>query len=121
MRRLLRIRDARLLLGGWALSMFGDSAMFLALGVWVKDLTGSSAAAGLVFFVFALPQLAAPLAGLLADRVRRRTLLMVEHAALAAVLCTLLLVRDDRDVWLLYAVAFLYGFGSTVGIPHGRD
>ena len=55
MRRLLRHRDARLLVVGQTLSVFGDRAMFLALGVWVKELTGSSAAAGLVFFAYAAP------------------------------------------------------------------
>jgi MFS family permease len=115
MRRVLADRDARLLLGGQAVSLFGDSAMFLALGIWTKALTGSNAAAGLVFFVFAVPLLAAPLAGLLVDRVRRRRVLMAEHAALAAVVLLLLLVRDEGDVWLLYAVTFLYGLGSTIG------
>jgi hypothetical protein len=30
--------------------VFGDTAMWLAAGIWVKALTGSSAAAGLTFF-----------------------------------------------------------------------
>ena len=60
-RRLLAHRDARLLVVGQTLSVFGDRAMFLALGVWVKTLTGSNAAAGLVFFAYAAagPDLAA--------------------------------------------------------------
>src|SRR5579872_763955 len=41
-RRLVRYRDMRLLLAGETLSLFGDRAMFLALGIWVKTLTGSS-------------------------------------------------------------------------------
>jgi MFS family permease len=116
-RRVLADRDARLLFGGQTCSLFGDSAMFLVLAIWAKELTGSNAAAGLVFFVFALPQLAAPLVGLVVDRVRRRPLLMAEHAALAAVVLLLLFVRDEGDVWLLYAVAFLYGLGATIGQP----
>jgi len=39
MRRLLSIRDARLFLAGQTLSLFGDSALYLALGIWVKSLT----------------------------------------------------------------------------------
>ena len=50
MRRLLRIRDARVFLFGWSVSVFGDWAIFIALGVWMKDLTDSNSAAGLVFF-----------------------------------------------------------------------
>ena len=68
MRKLLAHRDARLLLYGQTLSAFGDWAMLIVLAVWMKSLTGSSALAGLTFFVFAAGQLGAPLGGLLADR-----------------------------------------------------
>ena len=60
MRSLLRSRDARLLLGGEAVSLFGDWALVVVLGIWAKSLTGSNAAAGLVFFVFAAGRLTAP-------------------------------------------------------------
>ena len=50
MRDLLRQRDFRLLLTGQTLSMFGDTALWLALAVWAKSLTGTSAAAGMVIF-----------------------------------------------------------------------
>ena len=53
MRQLLADRDARLLLAGQTLSAFGDWAMLIVLAVWMKTLTGSSALAGLTFFVFA--------------------------------------------------------------------
>jgi hypothetical protein len=53
MRTLLSYRDARLLLAGQSLSAFGDWAMLIVLAVWMKSLTGSSALAGLTFFVFA--------------------------------------------------------------------
>ena len=49
-------------------------AMYLALSVWVKTLTGSNAAAGLVFFVLAAPGLIAPAFGLVVDRMRKRPL-----------------------------------------------
>jgi hypothetical protein len=39
-------RQFRRLLAGNALSSFGDSALYLSLGIWAKDLTGSNAAAG---------------------------------------------------------------------------
>ena len=60
MRRLLAHRDARLFLAGQSLSLLGDTALWLALGLWVKDLTGSSSAAGLVFLCIVAPRLAAP-------------------------------------------------------------
>ena len=38
----LRNRNARFYLAGVTVSGFGDSAMLLAAGVWVKELTGSN-------------------------------------------------------------------------------
>ena len=89
MRRLLRHRDARLLVVGQTLSVFGDRAMFLALGVWVKELTGSSAAAGLVFFAYAAPGLVSPVFGAVVDRVRGRPLMIGLNLAGAIVLAPL--------------------------------
>ncbi len=48
MRQLLRIRNARIYLLGDVVSTLGDSALWLAMAIWIKELTGSSAAAGLV-------------------------------------------------------------------------
>src|SRR5215217_2936277 len=42
----LRDRRFRRLLVGQSLSSFGDSALYLSLAIWAKDLTGSNAAAG---------------------------------------------------------------------------
>lgn len=114
MRRLLGIRDARLFLAGWSLSVFGDWAMFIVLGVWTKDLTGSNSAAGLVFFVLALPSILSPLAGVLVDRLKRRPLLLATYSIEAVVVLLLLLVHDRGDVWLIYAVTAFYGAASTV-------
>jgi Na+/melibiose symporter-like transporter len=111
---LLRNRDARFLLSGQALSLFGDRAMYLALGVWVKSLTGSSAAAGMVFFCLGLPLLAAPAAGLVVDRVRRRRLMIVTDLAIAAVLLCLLAVHGRGQVWVIFAVTIAYGASATV-------
>jgi MFS family permease len=114
MRALLRIRDARVFLLGSAVSMLGDTAMFLALGIWAKALTGSNSAAGLVFFVLALPSLFSPLAGLVVDRVRKRPLLIGTNCVMALALLLLLFVHDRSDLWLIYLVAGLYGASGTV-------
>ncbi|HYW25346.1 MAG TPA: MFS transporter [Terriglobales bacterium] len=114
MRRLLAHRNARLYLAGQGLSTLGDSAMWLAAAVWVKSVTGSTSAAGLVFFAFTVPQLAAPLAGLLVDRVRRRPLMVATNLLTGVVVLLLLLVRGSGDVWLIYAVMVLYGASNAV-------
>jgi MFS family permease len=114
MRRVLARRDARLYLAGQALSLFGDTSMWLALGIWAKTLTGSSGAAGLVFFAVVAPQLGAPAAGLLVDRVRRRPLLIAANLATGVVVLALLAVHGRDQLWLIYAVAALYGASYTV-------
>jgi MFS family permease len=114
MRRLLAHRDARLLLLGQTLSFFGDRALYLALGIWVKSLTGSNAAAGLLFFVLGVPALFAPLAGLLVDRMRRRPLMIAVDLAVGAAVLLLLFVHGRDDVWLIYTVTFLYGVSAIL-------
>jgi MFS family permease len=114
MKSLLRRSDVRLLLVGQALSMFGDWMMIIVLGIWMKVLTQSNSAAGLVFFVFAAASLVAPLGGLLVDRLPKRPIMIATHLALAAVMCTLLVVHDRGDAWLLYVVTAVYGLGGDV-------
>jgi MFS family permease len=111
---LLARRDVRLLLGGQSLSMFGDWAMIIALGIWARVLTGSNADAGLVFLCFGVAGLVAPLGGLVVDRLPKRPLMIATHLSLAGVMCLLLLVQNRAELWLLYAVTVLYGLGGDV-------
>jgi MFS family permease len=113
-RRLLALRDARLYIGGQALSLLGDLSLSLAMGIWVKELTGSSGAAGLTFVAFLLPQLASPVAGLLVDRVRRRPLLIAANLASALAVTPLMLVHGADDVWIVYAVSLALGTSAMV-------
>jgi MFS family permease len=112
MRRVLGIRDARIFLAGWSLSVFGDWAMFIVLGVWAKDLTGSNAAAGLVFFALTAPSLLSPLAGLVVDRVSRRRVMIVAYGVEAVGVLSLLFVHDRSDIWIVYAVTVFSGFAG---------
>ncbi|HEX9140703.1 MAG TPA: MFS transporter, partial [Gaiellaceae bacterium] len=114
MRQLLRIRDARVFLFGWSVSVFGDWAIFIALGVWMKDLTDSNSAAGLVFFALALPSLLSPLAGLLVDRLSRRKVMIATYSFESVMVLSLLFVHDRGDAWIIYAVAAFYGAAGTL-------
>jgi len=116
-RKLFAYRDARLLVAGQSLSAFGDWAMWIVLAVWMKTLTGSSARAGLVFFALGLGNLAGPLGGLLADRVKRRPLMIVCDCVLGASVLVLFFVNDASTAWLLYLVALLYGVVGSVFYP----
>ena len=109
MRALLSNGNFRRLWVGQTLSALGDYAMFLVLAVWVKDLTGSNAAAGLTFLPFTLPALFGPLLGVYVDRFPRRWVMIWTDVAAALVMLTLLGVHDRDQLWLIYLVSFLYG------------
>lgn len=107
-------RNAGLYLGAVIVSGFGDTALSLAAGIWVKTLTGSDALAALVGFCLWLPSFAGPLIGTVADRVRRRPLLVAANLILAVVVTAPVAVRSAADVWLLFAVLTLVGTGMVL-------
>jgi hypothetical protein len=110
-------RNARLYLVGLAASLLGDNAMSLVAGIWVKSLTGSSAEAGLVSACVYVPSLFGPAAGLLADRVSRRRLLLRLNVASALIVLTLLAVRSVAEVWLIFCVMIWYGIHLATSDP----
>jgi len=112
--RVLRDRNAGLSLTGVVVSGFGTSALWLASGVWVKDLTGSNGLAALCLLAVWAPTLAGPLLGTLADRVRRKPLLIAANLLLAALLLPLLTLDSPGRLWLLYTVLFVYGAAGVV-------
>ncbi|MFE6062422.1 MFS transporter [Streptomyces sp. NPDC056431] len=101
-------------LTGVVVSGFGTTAMWLVSGIWVKSLTGSDSLAALAAFALWAPVLLGPLLGTLADRVRRRPLLIVLDLAMAALLPVLLWVDSADRVWLLFAVLVVYGAQGAV-------
>jgi MFS family permease len=116
MRRLIRIRNARIYLLGGVVSTLGDSALWLAMAIWIKELTGSSSRAGLLTFCYAIGGLAAPAGGVIADRFRRRPLLIWSNLSGAVAVLGILLVHDRSELWIVYLVIFCYGLvGSVIG------
>ncbi|GHE55309.1 MFS transporter [Streptomyces longispororuber] len=110
----MRDRDAALCLGAVVVSGFGSSALLLVAGVWVKDLTGSDGLAALCALALWLPVCAGPLLGALADRVRRRPLLIAVNLGLGALLPVVLWVDSAARVGLLLAVLLVYGACGVV-------
>ncbi len=105
----LRHPGFRQLARAWFFTNVADSALFLLVAVWVKDLTGSDTAASLVFATLGLAALASPFMGQLADRLRRQRLLVVANALMAPTVLMLLLVGSSAQLWLVYAVILAYG------------
>lgn len=63
------------------------------------------------------PSLASPLAGVLADRVRRRRLLLGLNTFPAVVLLALLAVRGRAGLWIIFVVMTWYGMELTISGP----
>lgn len=114
MRRAFTVPGFGRLYIGTTASMVGDSLMLIVMSMWVKTLTGSNGAAGLTFLFLTLPALFGPLLGFVVDRMPRRPFLVVGNVLSAVAMLPLLLVRGEQDVWVIYAVAFLYGVSFVV-------
>lgn len=112
--RVLGDRNAGLYLAGVVVSGFGSSAMWLVSGIWVKDLTGSNGLAALCVFALWAPTLVGPVLGVLADRTRRRPLLIAVNLALATLLPTLFAVTTRDRLWILFTVLLIYGAAGVV-------
>lgn len=110
----LKVPAFRRLAIAWSLSNFGDSALYLTLAIWVKDLTDSDAAAGMVFLFLGLPVFLAPLAGQLADRHSRRRIVVTANLVGAVGVLSLGVVDDRSQVWVIYLVTFAYGLLTYV-------
>jgi MFS family permease len=109
----LRHRDFRLLFTGQAVSVIGDALLPVALAFAVLDgLDGSAGQLGLVLAAQVLPMtfLVLP-AGVWADRLSRRRLMLVSDLGRAVVqaLTAALLLSGGAELWHLVALSALYG------------
>ncbi|GAB2609832.1 MFS transporter [Pseudactinotalea suaedae] len=111
-----RHRSFRRLSVAWFATNVGDSALYLSVAVWVKDLSGSDAAAAIVFAALGLATLTGPLMGHLVDTFARRRLMVTGNLIGAVVVASMLLVRGPEQIWLIYLVIFGYG---TLGVLTG--
>lgn len=97
--------DFRFLWFGQIVSLLGDWFNLIASATLVGYLTDSGLAVGALFIIRMLaPFLTSPVAGVVADRYDRRKVLIAADLARSAVVLGFLLVREARDVWLLYTL-----------------
>jgi MFS family permease len=99
---------------GQGISFLGDAVSMIALVVLVVQITGSASAVGGALVARLLPTLASPLAGVLADRLDRRVVLVASDLARAALVVGLVFVRD---LSVLYLLVFLMGLARTLFNP----
>jgi MFS family permease len=109
-------RDARLIVGAVGISALGDFLLWIPLTLHLQKTTGSGVAvAALMICLWAPVVLLAPAAGLLADRVEARRLLIFASLAQAAIAASLALALDSVAATL--ALAALLGVGFAVAQP----
>jgi MFS family permease len=99
---------------GQGTSFVGDAVSMIALVVLVVQITGSASAVGGALVARLLPTIASPLAGVLADRVDRRIVLVASDLARAVLILGLVFARDLATI---YVLVFLVGLARTVFNP----
>jgi len=111
-----RPRDTHLLVAAVGVSSLGDLLVWIPLTLHLERTTGSGlAVAGLMICLWAPAVLLAPVAGLLADRIETRNLLVAGSIAQAAVAASLALVLDSVAATL--ALTALLGAGIAITQP----
>ena len=116
----LRFRNYRLYFFGQVVSISGTWMQGLAQSWLVLQLTGSGALLGLTTGLQFLPMLlAGPFAGVLADRVDKRKLLIVTQSIAGALAIGLgvLTASGAIQLWMVLVFAFLFGCVVAVDNP----
>jgi MFS family permease len=116
----LRWRNYRLWFSGQLVSLVGSWMQTTAQGFLIYELTKSSAYLGVVGFAAGVPAWALMLyGGVVADRVPRRTLLMVTQSAmmLLAFLLAALVASGVVAPWHIVVIAFGLGIANAFDAP----
>jgi MFS family permease len=99
-------QNFRLLWFGQIVSLLGDWFNLIASAALIATLTESGSAIGGLFVVRMLaPFLISPIAGVVADRYNRKTILIVTDILRGLIVLGFLLVQTADDVWLVYVLS----------------
>src|SRR4051794_16828774 len=111
-------RAFRRLYAANAVSQVGDWLNVVALFSLLLDLTGKGEAVAVVLVTRLLPAFfIGPAAGVLADRISRRAILVVCDVLRAALVACLLFVRTPDQVWIAYVIMTLHAIASAFFEP----
>lgn len=118
--RALRSRNYAIYLSGMLFSVLGTWIQIVATGWLVYRLTDSPFMLGIVTFAGQIPSLiVTPIAGVYADRMnRRKVILFTQYAAMFLSLTLAILVLTDFiEVWHIIALAVLSGIVNSIDTP----
>src|SRR5215216_185206 len=103
---------------GRIVSQTGDWFNSVALFTLLLSLTGSGEAIGYILILKLLPTFfVGPLAGVVADRFNRKTIMIVTDILRGLFVLGFLLVRSPEQVWIVYAIAAVEVVLSTFFEP----
>ena len=103
---------------GSVVSQLGDWFNLLASAEIITDLTNNGVAISYLFLARFLPLfLFSPLAGVLADRLNRRTILIISDLLRALTVLGFLFVRASGQIWLFYVLTVLQFVLSALFTP----
>lgn len=117
--RLLRHnKNYRILWLALLTSLLGDWFNLIASAELTTTLTSSGFALSLLFLSRFVPSfIISPFAGLLADRMDRRLLMVVSDWARAGIVLCFLFIRNENQIWLLYVLTALQFALSALFVP----
>ena len=116
----LRVRDYRLLWQGNSITSMGFWMQQVAIGWLILDLTGSPFYLGVPGFCRTAPALVlAPVAGVLADRVNRRRIILTSQTGLFVVtaLITFLIFSERITITHILIASTFHGIAIAVQLP----
>jgi MFS family permease len=116
----LRHRDFRLLWTGMTISLLGDGIFLVAMAWQAYELWNAPAALSLLGIGMTVPTIVFLLpAGVLSDRLDRRSLMLCADAGRALVLAALatLAITEQLVFWELVLLVALYGVGTAFFTP----
>ena len=116
----LRVRNYRIYAAGAIVSNTGTWMQRVAQDWLVLQLTHSGTALGITTGLQLLPALLlSPIAGVVADRYPKRTILRITQMAMAlpAAILGLLAITGVVQAWEVYLLAFLFGVGTAFDAP----
>jgi MFS family permease len=111
-------RDFRNLMTGRFISQMGDWFNSVALFTLLLNLTGSGETVALILIIKLLPTFFfGPLAGVVADRFNRKTIMIASDILRGIVVLGFLLIHSAGQVWLVYLLTILQVVLSTFFEP----
>lgn len=118
--RALRHRNFRLFTAGQSISLTGNWMQQVAMGWLVYRLTSSAFLLGLVAFAAQGPSFVlAPFAGVLADRLNRRRMVIAAQSVMMAqaIVLTVLVLSGSVAYWHVLLLSAVFGCASAFDIP----